>query len=238
MLLPFSFEAGDVDVGRAFRFAGFAGEAEVHDALHLLVVPCVHALAGFGEHLTQHVRARARGVLFVARRHVTGTHGTAHEVRFAAFADAVAFLGGAKDALSGVKVEECFIFRRRVVGPVAQRRIHRRGINNFPGIEHAVGIEGFFDAPHHRVTFRPDHEGDELATEAAIAVFAREGAAIFLNQGGDISRNAPEKAHAFRGLEVKERASMELTGAGMSIVNAADAVFIPHQRIELGDVGG
>jgi hypothetical protein len=36
---------------------------------------------------------------------------------------------------------------------------------------------------------------------------------------------------------VEERAGVQLAGAGVGVIDAADAVFAAHQRVELGDVG-
>jgi hypothetical protein len=38
-------------------------------------------------------------------------------------------------------------------------------------------------------------------------------------------------------LQVEERAGVQLTRAGVGVIDGADAVFVAHQRVELGDVG-
>src|SRR5260370_39836670 len=54
----FRFISGDVHVGRAFRFAGFARETQIERLFYVLILPRVmHHLAL--EHLEEHVRARA-----------------------------------------------------------------------------------------------------------------------------------------------------------------------------------
>jgi hypothetical protein len=100
--------------------AALAGEAEVHDALHLLAVPGLRTPSRMREHVAQHVGARAGGVLLVARRHVARAHRAAHEVGLAALADAGALLRGAEHALVALKLKTGLVFRRRVVGAVAQ----------------------------------------------------------------------------------------------------------------------
>ena len=59
------------------------------------------------EHLAEHVGAGAGGILPVARAHVAGAHGAAHEVRFAALlANAGTSFGGTKHALGRAEGED------------------------------------------------------------------------------------------------------------------------------------
>src|SRR4051794_17164130 len=64
---------GDIDVGRALRFARLTRQTQVKRPLHLLVAPSVSNRFAL-EHLPQQAGATARAVLLLARRHVTGTH--------------------------------------------------------------------------------------------------------------------------------------------------------------------
>lgn len=236
-LEEFGFEFGDIDVGGALGLAAFAGEAEVHDLFDFVGGERAAGVGRVGEEVAEDVGAGAGGVLFFAGGHVAGAHGAAAEVGFAAVAGAVAFLGGAEDAHDAGEIEDGLVVGRGVAGAVAMGGIHRRGVDDLAGVEQAGGVEEMFDRAHELVALVADHEADELAAQAAVAVFAGEGAAVFFDEGGDVGRDGAKHGVANLGLEVEQGAGVELAAAGVGVVNAADAVFVAHEGVEFADVG-
>ena len=90
-----ALEAGDVNANRALRLARSTLETQIERVVDRLVAePCLAEPAGHRQ--AQDVRAPARGVLFVARRHVRRTH-RAFE-RLATCAEPAAHLHGAGEA--------------------------------------------------------------------------------------------------------------------------------------------
>ena len=90
-------------------------------------------------------------------------------------------------------------------------------------------IKRLFHSLHHRVAFFTDHELEELTAQAAIAVFAGKGAAIFFHESGDIGGDIAKHFQTFAGLEIKERSRVEFPGSGMRVVDTTDLVFVAHE---------
>ena len=80
------------------------------------------------------------------------------------------------------------------------------------------------------------HQRNELTAQATIAVFTAERAAVFFHQQGDVGSDFAKHLEAFGSLEVEERASVQLAGSGMCVIDAVDAVFGAQQFIEFGDI--
>ena len=69
-------------------------------------------------------------------------------------------------------------------------------------------------------------------------MLATERAAVFFDQRRHVGGHVAEHLQTGRGVEVKQRPEVEFAGARMGVVDAADAVFLGEQPVELGDVGG
>src|SRR6266853_1758675 len=78
----FRFISGNVHVGRAFRFAGLAGETKIERLFYVLIFPRVMDHLAL-EDLEEHMRAAARAVFFLKSDHIAGTHRAG--IMFAAF---------------------------------------------------------------------------------------------------------------------------------------------------------
>ena len=89
MLKEFCLIPGHIHIRRAFRFAAFAGKAQVHDIVNLPMgerIPFIRT----GEEFPEDIGPGAGGRVLVAGGHVARAHGTAYEVGLAAVAGAVA----------------------------------------------------------------------------------------------------------------------------------------------------
>ena len=156
-------------------------------------------------------------------------------MRFPALTDPGASFGRAKYAQGRREIEERFDFWRRMQ-LVPEMHVQRRSIDDFSRVKQIVRIEGRLHPAHERITVVPDHEADELPAEAPIAVFTRERAPVFLHEGCDVRGDVAEHLSALFGFEIEKRTGVQLAGARMGIVDAADPVLALHEGIELADV--
>ena len=73
-----------------------------------------------------------------------------------------------------------------VPGMVAKVFGHRRGVDDLAGVEKVVRIEGAFDLAKSVVNGLAEHLAVPLAARQAVAMLARETAAEFEHQVGDV----------------------------------------------------
>jgi hypothetical protein len=85
----------------------------------------------------------------------------------------------------------------------------RRRIDDLPGIEDPIGVEGSFDLAKGLVQRRPEHLTHERAAHQAVAVLGGERAAEFEHQIRHVVRNGFELADALFGLHVDHRANVQ-----------------------------
>ena len=221
-----ALEARHVHADRALGLARAALEAQVERVVDAAIVePGVAETAGHRQ--AQDVGAAARGVLFVVGRHVRRAHRALDGL--AAGADAAAHLDRAAEAAVVVVVEVGRGPRRHVAGAVAQVGGHRSGVDDLAGIEQACRIEGLLDGAEGVVEHRPEHLADERAAHEAVAVLARERAAEFEHEIGDVASQRLEAPHAFLGLEVDDRPDVEAADRGVGVDAGLRAVG-PHRR--------
>ena len=128
----FRLVRGHIHVGRAFRLARLARQAQVQRFLDVLVLPAVaHDFAL--QHFKEHVRAPARAVLFLERDHVARAHRTA--VVFAALAETDASQRGfGKRPVVIRKLKICFGIVRFVI------RSQPQILGGQIGVDHLVRI--------------------------------------------------------------------------------------------------
>src|ERR1051326_7870114 len=101
-----------VHVHRTFGAATFARETQVEGLFHRLVTPPLSQWVAF-EHLEQQACAPPRGVHFVARRHIAGTHRA--RVMLPAFTRADAPIGSVREAAIVGIVGEVRVWLPRMV---------------------------------------------------------------------------------------------------------------------------
>ena len=237
MLQKLGFEFGDIDTRWTFRLAGFAGKAEVHDLFDFLAVEGARGVGGISQHLTQDVGAGASGVFFLAGGHVARAHRAAGEVRLAALAHAGAFFRRPQDATGIGESKERLVPRWRLARKNPQGGIHRGRVDDLAGVEDTLRVERPLHTNEEVVAGLTHHRPDELAAEPAVAVLAAQGAAVFLHERRDVGGHVAKHLQTRRRVEVEQRPQVELTGAGVCIVDAVDAILLGEQPVELGDVG-
>ncbi len=237
MLEEFGFHLADVDAGGAFGFASFAGEAEVHDFFDLFAVEGI-GLGGFGEDVAEGIGSGTGGIFFVAGGHVAWAHDSAGVLSFPAVAGTVAEFGGLLDAFGFGEVEEGFYFSGGLAGGVTEVLVHGRRIHYFVGVEYAVRVPGLFEVFDQLVVLGADHEFEEFATEAAVAVLTAEGAIEFFDEGGDVLGDFAEEFGAFGRFEIDYGAEVDFARAGVGVVDALELVAFFEELVEAGYVFG
>ena len=104
------FVGRHIDAGGAFALAAFAGQTQVQRVMYGAVGgAAVEKIAGQG--FEQQMRPAARGMGFLARRHVRRAHRAAFEV--AALADSDASQGRPRKAVVGAEIEVGLELARR-----------------------------------------------------------------------------------------------------------------------------
>ena len=183
----------DVDVGRALGLAGLARQAQVERLLDVFVLPRVRRRRSPLQHLEQQVRAAARAVLLLERGHVARAHRAA--VVLAAFAEADAAQRRPSRATR----------RRPGTGsacPAEAARSRRRGGGFRWAGSASISLPGFIALPRipdrlelakglHQL--RPEHLRQQRTARLAVAVLARERAAVADDEVGraidELARN-------------------------------------------------
>ena len=164
-----ALQARHVDVARALGLAGLALEAEVKRAVDFRGRDRVVAELA-GEREAQNVRAPARGVLLVARRHVRRAHRAARCL--AALSDAIAQLDRAGVAAEVLEAE----VRARRGGPVAraeaQVRVQWRRVEDAPRVHDALRVEEALHVAEDAGHLRAPESLVERAARDAVAVLA------------------------------------------------------------------
>ena len=219
-----------VDVRGAFALAALALEAEVEGFVESAACEGVGGQSA-GDGGAKEVGAAPGGVLFVAGCHEGGTHGA---VGLATGAHAVAHIECAFEAVLVGEVKPSGEGEGLVAGAVAQIVGQGRGVDDLAGIQDAVGVEGLLDLPESVVDFGAEHLLRPDASNDAVAVFAAEGAAEFLDEVGDFGGDGGHGVQSLLSLEADEGADVEAADAGVAVVAGGGAV-IANDFVEAAD---
>src|SRR5271163_4876485 len=156
-----------VDAGGAFALAAFARQAQVQSVMDGAVGGvAVEKIAGQG--FEQEMRPAARGMGFLARRHVRRAHRAAFVV--AALADPDTSKGGAGEAIVGAEIEMGCDRPRYADG--AQMRVEIIGGDDDAGIHPAIGIENPLELAEGLDQSGAKYFGKQLRARAAVAMLA------------------------------------------------------------------
>src|SRR6202790_5169412 len=144
----------DIHVGRAFRFAGLAGEAQIERAFHMFVLPGVmHHLAL--QNFKKHMRTAARAVLLLKRNHIARTHRAG--IMLAAFSQSDAPNSRLREGAAIIrKLKIRFELQRFIIRPEAQVLRGQVGVDHLIRIHLVVRIPGGLELGK-----RPDQLGTE-----------------------------------------------------------------------------
>src|SRR5690606_9468460 len=227
---------GHVDAGRAVGAARLAGQAQVERLLDLGGVPAAHERA-VGE-LLQHAGAAAGGVLLVPGREV----GRAHEAAGgggvgAALADADAPVHRGGEVAAVVREREAAGHHRERAGVRAAQVLRdTAGAHDHTRVEPVLGVEEALDLLHQTDRLGRVDVGQQLAACAAVAVLARERAAVAGDQRGGVVHEVPEHRAAARPVERQVDPHVDAAVAEVPVGQAGDAVAV-EQRVEVAQVG-
>ena len=170
------FIRSDVHVGRAFRFAGLAGETQVERLLNVLVLPCVmHDLAL--QDFEEHVRAAAGAVFFLERHHVAGTHRAG--IMLAAFSQPDASnrrLGEGTAVVRKLKIS--FGVERFVVRSQAQVLGGQVGVDHLVRVHLIVRVPDGLEFNKGLDQLGAEHFGKQCAAGLSVAMLAGKRAAV------------------------------------------------------------
>ena len=236
LLQKLGLELGDIDGGRALALARLAGEAEIHDLFDFRAVEGVPRVGRMIQDVPQDVGTRTRGVLLLARGHVARAHRAPGQMRLAAVAGPVAFLGCPHHAADIAEIEHRRVIRSRLARLVPEVGVHRRRVHDLAGVENVLRVERRLHRLHHRVALLADHQRDKLAAKAPVAVLAAERPAVFFDEVRDVGRDVAEHFAPGFGLEVEKRARVQLARSGVGVIDAVDAVFVAQDGVELAYV--
>ncbi len=226
--------ARHVGVRRAVAAAALAGEAQVERLLHLLALPAVgdHLAA---QHLVEQPAAAARRIAFFAGRAVARAHGAA--LGRAALAHADAALGGAREAVALAAEER----HARRDGRPAGRRARRAGSRprgrprpaHRPACPDSSGCRGSqmrLNSRNASISSGAVHDRQELGAGLAVAVLARERAAVLRPPGRAASRRKPRQcAMPSARAQVEVDARVDAAVAEMAVERGAVAVAVDQR---------
>ncbi len=226
---------------RALALAGFATEAEIERFMHVAALEALFAQRA-GQHLPEQSCAAARGVLFLARSAVTGTHHAA--LTLAACAHTHAALGGApqrstiggKDEMRlrfGVRVtRRCGQAVEKILdGVVDAHRIHQ-----LAGIHAVLRVPQRLELAEGLHQLRTKHLGQESGARLSVTVFAAERPAKAEHQVGGSLDELTVFAQPLFATEVKVDAQVHAALSVMTVERAAIAI-LTQQRDQLAQVG-
>ena len=216
LLLPRRLERRHVDRRRALGLARLARDAQVERLGDLGPVSPSDVA---GERLAERVRAAARRVLLLARRHERRAHGPGADL--AAHADPLhASTAAANPTSRAGRVEEReagLDLARVVVRAHAQRLRQRRHVDDLARVEQAGGVEGPLGGLEGGVEAGRVEVLGERAARAAVAVLARDHAAVLLGEARRGARD-PVQLLDLGGLaKVEKRPHVEAAGARVRV---------------------
>ena len=171
---------GHVDVDRAVPLAALARQAQLQRLVDLLAAEAVFDRLAL-EHLEQDPRAPPRGVLLVEGHHVARAHRAALDV--AALAGADASGGGVGEAPAVLRVGEVRVRLGRVVfHPQLEVGHDPVGLDDLPRVHLPVGVPDRLELPERLHELVAVELGQQLTAGLAVAVLARERAAVVHDQ--------------------------------------------------------
>jgi hypothetical protein len=176
-------QRGQVDTDRAVVRAPLAREAEVERLLDLVGAPGLELLAV--QHLPEQPRPPARRVLLLARDHEARAHHAA--ARPPALADPDAASGRVNQAASvALKGEVGLHRRRRVARAEPQVRGDRVGVDDLAGVHLPARVPDRLELAESADQLIAEHLRQELGLRLAVAVLARDRAAMRDDQLGGL----------------------------------------------------
>ena len=232
-------EQRQVDVGRAFRGAGFAGQTvfqgggqggRIQGRLGIRQPSFQNSPDGVG--------ATARGHDLATGGDVSGAH---HGGGFEAAAAAVALfevadkrmVAGRKGQNRGKRQDHFLAGALAQVGvyPVAAIRCY------FSRIQQPLRVEESFDLPHRAQQRFTQLAGHEFGARDADPVLGGQGAVELADQTGDFSGNQPQMADPFGRVQIEHRAHVQKAGGGMSVITGRHSQGL-EDGLQAGHVSG
>ena len=174
------------------------------------------------------MRPPARGMSFLARRHVRRAHRAAFVM--AAFADSDASQRRPRKAVIAAEIEMGLDLARRAGG--AQMRVQTVGGDDDAWIHPAIGIENALELGEGLDQFRPEYFRKQFRACAAVAMLAGQGAAEFADQVRDTYHRGLEPPHAFGAEKVEVDPAMDAPVAEMSVEGRSFQMMRVEQRGE------
>src|SRR5262249_52276396 len=132
-------------------------------------------------------------------------------------AGAAAHFDGPAEATEFGVIEPGFGIGRAIFRAEAEVRGERRRVDNFSGVEGAVGVKGALDFAEGSVESRAKHLGHEGTAPRAITMLAGKRAAVFENERRYGIRDRFELANAVFGLHVDYWAHMQAADRGVGV---------------------
>ena len=224
---------GDVDVGGTFRFAGFAGEAQVERLFNVLVLPsAAHHLSL--QHFEQHVRAAPGAVFFLKRHHVAGTHRAG--IVLAAFPQPNAPYRRLGEGTAVIrKLEMGFGLERLIVRAQTQILGGQVGVDHLVRVHLIVRVPGGLEFDEGLHQLRTEHLGKQRAARLPVAMLAGKRSAITDHQIRSAFDELPIFSNSVFALQIETHAHVDAAVSEMSVERSVVVVFV-EQLADIAEV--
>ena len=222
-----------VHVHGAFAFAAFAREAQVERLFHMFVAPAAGERIAL-QHLEQHPCAAACRVLLLARDTIAGAHRAA--LLSPALADADTPRRREREAAAIVGILKVRRERRRPVRRAEPEiLIDPVRTHDLAGIHLSVRIPDGLELAERLDELGPEHLREKLRARLAVAMLAREGAAVGQHEVGRLVHERLVRFYSRCCLEIEIDARMDAPLSEVAVQRAAVAIFLEQlpQRPEI-----
>src|SRR5579884_250857 len=222
-----------VDADRTLVLAALAGEAEVERLLDLFRAPAaVEGLAA--HHLEEEPRPSARRVLLLPRGLVARAH---HAFLVTARPDAEAALRRRGERAAVVVEREVRLHLARLVRRRhAQVRVERVGVGDLAGIHLVVRVPDRLELAERLDELWAEHAVEELGTGLAVAVLARERAAVARDEGGSVLHEGAVTANPVLGGEIPVQPRVQAAVPDVAEVAGDLEVVLLDELVEVAQV--
>src|SRR6185436_12878144 len=211
-----------VGVRRAVARAALAAEAPLERILHRLARPAVadHLAA---QHFREEARAAAGGVALFARRAIAGAHRAAPLGSALAHADTALELAAEAAADLAAEREPRVDRDRLPVRTPAQVLVDAARVDELPWVHPPRRVPGGLEFAERLHQLGAEHHRQEFGARLAVAVLARERAAVLHHQRRRLGDEAAPVRDTFAALQVEVDARVHAAVAEMAVDRGAIA---------------
>ena len=220
---PLGLDLGHVDIRRAFRLAGLAGEAEVQHLMHAGRRE-LFLRQGSGQRRPERVGPAAGRMLLVHGGVIGGAHGSGHAL--AADARAVAHLDGSREPALGREIQFGVDGERPVIAAPPEIPGQVGSVHDLARIQDVPRVERPLEFQEPLVDPVAEQPAVVPATRDPVAMLARHGTAMIHHQPEDLVGDRRHLPHARRVFQVDHRAHVQAADRGVAVIAAVRVVLL------------